>query len=322
MRSDSPGSVRRSHGTARQTLVLLLAPLVALVAWWAVLCFSLNAIVFPPAWLLVLFLVPPLALACVLLVVSRAVVFGFYGGVTRRIRQTAGLEGDEGDATPFFLFHSGQELEMLTGVLASWKQEVAVSRDRLAGVAGLWSLEPQARFPWAGRSRVYQLKSNELKKAKGYTQVRRLACLAVFIAPPGEETGIRKRFEWMAEVSGSIAGMAEENGGFVALVMGRVLLLVFSLGSDERTLAIRAVKTARNIQELLAAEFPGSTVRMAGDIFQAVESMVQVPAGLRYHIEAPEIAALRLAAGNAGFEGGLRLTSRLVASIKTGEAGA
>ena len=115
--------------------------------------------------------------------------------------------------------------------------------------------------------------------------------------------------------------MAEENGGFVALVMGRVLLLVFSLGSDERTLAIRAVKTARSIQELLAAEYPGSTVRMAGDVFQAVESMVQVAGGLRYHIEAPEIAALRLAAGNTGFEGGLRLSSRLVASIKAGETG-
>jgi len=299
-----------------------LAPLVALAAWWAVLSFSLGAIVFPPAWLLVLFLVPPFALACVLLVVSRAVVFGFFCGVTRRIRQTSGLEADEGDSNPFFLFHSGQELEMLTATLASWKQEVSLTRDRLSGVAGLWSLEPQARFPWAGRSRVYLLKSNELKKAKGNTVVRRLACLAVFIAPPDQEAGIRKRFEWGADVSGTIAGIAEENGGFVAMAMGRVLLLVFSLGSEERTLAIRAVKTARSIQELLAAEFPGSTVRMAGDIFQAVESMVQVPAGLRYHIEAPEIAALRLAAGNAGFEGGLRLTSRLVASIKTGEAGA
>jgi len=49
--------------------------------------------------------------------------------------------------------------------------------------------------------------------------------------------------------------------------------------------------------------------------------MVQVAGGLRYHIEAPEIAALRLAAGNTGFEGGLRLSSRLVASIKAGETG-
>jgi len=115
-----------------------------------------------------------------------------------------------------------------------------------------------------------------------------------------------------------VAGVAEEHGGFVALIAGQVLVLAFSLGRDERTLAIRAARAARQLQETLGAEYPGSTIRLAGDIFPALEGMLQVSGGLRYYIDAPEIGALRLAACSPVSDGGLRFSSRLVSVIKTG----
>ena len=318
MSVDSTRTGTRSHGISRLVLVLLLAPVAALAGWWATICVSLGALIFPPAWLILLSLVLPLCVACGVLLVSRAVVFGFFREFSQRARTVLGMDDGGNREVPFLLFHSGQELELLTETLAAWKQEVAASAERLSSVAGLWSLEPQARFPWAGRSRVYQLKSAELKKVRGYCQFRTVACLGVFVVPPAGESGGRKRFDWLADIAGSVAGIAEEHGGFVALIAGQVLVLAFSLGRDERTLAIRAARAARQLQETLGAEYPGSTIRLAGDIFPALEGMLQVSGGLRYYIDAPEIGALWLAACSPVSDGGLRFSSRLVSVIKTG----
>lgn len=316
MRVESGQPATRKRGGSRLILVLFLLPLLALLGWWTILIVSLETFVFPPAWLILLSLGVPLCLACLVLFVSRAVVFGFFRDFSLRVRNQQGE--DEGEELPFLLFHSGQELEMLTETLAAWKEDVSGLAGRLAGQTGLWALEPQARFPWAGRSELYQRKSAELKKAKGHCQFRTAACLAVFALPPESESGGRKRFDWLADFAGSVADIAEEEGGFVGLLAGQALVVVFSLGRDERVLAIRAAKAAQQLQQNLHAEYPGSSIRIIGDIFPVVEGIVQAGSGLRYYIDAPEIGALRLAASSPIHEGGLKFSSRLVSTIKTG----
>lgn len=320
MNLDDNPVVQRSPGVLHLAWVLLLTPLLALIGWWVVLCLTMGKVEFPSVSLALVSLAIPCLIALAIFLSARAVVFGFFRAfslrVLRVLREAPDDEADE--VIPFLLFNPGQELEIVTATLAAWKQEVASSSDRLSGAAGLWTLEPQARFQWAGQSKLYQIKSTELKKQKGYSSTRMLAVLAAFVSFPGDDLEVRKRFERVGDVFGSIAGVAEENGGIIGQVSERMILLVFSLGRDERTLAIRAVKAAREIQNSLAEDYPQASMYLVGDFFSATESMLNVSGGLRYHIDSPEISAIRAAAATIMTDSGLRFSSKLVSIIKAG----
>ena len=295
------------HG--RLLLALAVLPPVFLLACWFAIAIARGEFLFPPVWLLLLSLFPVGVMAGAVYVGYRAIVFSFFRKLAARI-------GDGDEEIPFLVFHDAQELELVAGAVGEWRERVGAEKERIGSAGGLWRLPHCARFPLSGASPVYEKKSEELRKAKGYAQERQAAIVAVGFGAydrGGLIGGLRKRFEHSGAICRDIIEAVEKNGGLIAEICGATAIFVFSNGTNAAVLSVRALRAAQAIRE--GAD--GRDLAIVADLVTLQESMLPLGQGWRYHVEAPEIAQLRALAGNRMAVAGFRLSARLVEAARS-----
>jgi hypothetical protein len=305
---------------------LFILPFLILILFCAALSFSVAQPVFPPVWLLLVTLGFPLLLACVLFAAYRALVFAFFRDVALRVCQALGIEitVSESELAPFLLFHAGQEFEIIAESMDAWRTDLAVQLDRASSGSGLWLPEAHARFPYASDTPCYRNKSNELKKIKGHQNVRPAAVLALFITLKGEESlNPKKRAEILSALCSDVLTRGERYGGLAAFVAGNALCLVFSSSNDEKTCAVGALRAAKEIFDHVTKTYRGAKLCVLADYFPVCESMLQAGKTWRYHVESPDIAAIRAAAAAPVTEArcGLRFSARIVERARAPKIG-
>jgi len=310
----------------RLLALLFLLPLLITVLFCAAFSVSLGQAVFPPVWLFLVMLIFPALFACVFFAAYRAVVFAFFRGIAFRIYHTLNIEVTKGESelSPFMLFHAGQEYEIIAESMEVWRGELAGEIAQLSSPNGLWNLSEQSRFPFAGAAPVYRYKSQELKKNKSHQNVRPAAVLAFFISFQDEERNTpRKRLELLSGLYANLFAIGEHYGGNAAEIAWGAFWLVFSSGGDEQIRATGALRAAKAIYDHARKAHPGAGIRVLADYFPLCEAMLLAGKVWRYHVESPDISALRIAAAApvTSENGGLRFSSRIVSLVRSrGEA--
>ena len=305
----------------RLLVYLFLLPLLVALLFCIVFSFSVEQPFIPPAWLFFVLIAFPSLLACVLFVMYRAVIFAFFRSIALRVCHALDIEveGDVSEQVPFMLFHAGQEFELIAETTEVWHTDLEDTLERMSSPNGLWSMDAHLRFPFAGDAAAYRNKAQELKKHKSYQNVRPAAVMAFFIRFHDEERlSPKKRLELLSSLFAEAIARGERYGGVAAEVTWNAFWLVFSSGVNEQTCAMGALRAAKEIYDRTLMVHPDAKVRVLADFFPIRESMLQAGKTWRYHIESPNITALRMAAAPTGEENcGLRFSSRIVTLVRS-----